>query len=166
VPRWQRSRFVGLAIGATVLLLALSAGSVGSGAGTTLRVSLPDGQVLLRVALPADAAFALRYRNSLYGSLAQERFVVMDDGALRLTELRAEELAVLEEYYAIATPARAVGGRLGLVADPAHVPEITALQVAATDRGARTLIVAGHDPIELWRFVDDRTPQVILEAEP
>jgi hypothetical protein len=161
----MRTRFVGLVLG-TVLLVALSAGSVTSGASPTLRISLPDGQVLLRVALPADAAFALRYRNSLYGSFAQERFVVMDDGRLRLTELRAEQLAVLEEYYAIATPARAVGGRLGLAADPAHVPEIGALQVAATDRGARTLIVAGLEPIELWRFVDDGAPHVLIEAEP
>jgi hypothetical protein len=132
----------------------------------SLRVGLPDGTTLATVPLPADGSFALRYRNSLYGTLAEERFVVTDRGELRVVELAADQLAVLEEYYAITTPARRDPDGIGWTAPPAHVPVIIELRIAATDLGERTLLVAGQPAIELWRFVEDGDPTVILELDP
>lgn len=161
--RW-RGRAAVLAIAIGVGLLTGTA-VVGGSSPATLRVSLPDGSVLARVPLPDDGSLALRYRNSLYGTVAEERFEATTDGRLRLVGLAAEQLAVLEEYYAIDTPARRVDGDLGWSADPAHVPVIETLRVAATDRGERTLHVAGHEPLELWRLVSDAAPSVLLSLE-
>lgn len=164
--RW-RGRSAALAVVAAVLALMMAAAAVGGISRPALRVSLPDGTVLATLTLPDDRTLSLRYRNSLYGTIAEERFTIVDDGRLRLTQLAAEQLAVLEEYYAIDTPARRAGaGELGWQADPAHSPVIGTLRVAATDRGERTLHVAGHEPVELWRFVDDAAPSVLLEIEP
>jgi hypothetical protein len=115
--------------------------------------------VIARVALPESGEFALRYRNSLYRSIAEERFNVTDDGRIMLTALAADELAVLEEYYAIDEPAiEAGGGARQWVAPPAQTVELRSLRVAA-------LLVKGHPPMELWRFVDDADPSVLLEVE-
>jgi hypothetical protein len=152
---------------AAVLALSIAAAAAGGGGSRqTLQVSLPEGTVLATIPLPDDGTVALRYRNSLYGTTAEERFTVTGDGRLRLSMLRAEQLAVLEEYYAIDAPARRIGADGFLwEADPARTPVISALRVAATDRGERTLHVAGHGPVELWRFVDDAAPSVVLEIE-
>ena len=46
-------------------------------------------------------------RNSIYGTLAEERYRVHEDGRFELVEIAAEQLAVLEEYYAVpGRPAR------------------------------------------------------------
>jgi hypothetical protein len=162
-PRWRRRRRV-VAISIACLLLS-SASVAADGSGTPgLRVSLPDGTPLATVRLPPDGAFALRYRNSLYGTLAEERFVVTSEGELRLVELAADQLAVLEEYYAITTPARRDQDRNGWTASPAHVPVIRQLRIAATDRGERTLLVDGQPAVELWRLVEDDGLTVILEV--
>jgi hypothetical protein len=152
---------------AAILMLGVAAAAVGRTA-PALRVALPDGREVASVRLPDDGTLALRYRNSLYGTLAEERFVATDDGRLRLVALRAEQLAVLEEYYAIDAPARRIGtDGLAWEAEPAAlVPPIETLRVAATDRGERTLLVPGQQPVELWRFVDDAAPSVMLEVEP
>jgi hypothetical protein len=162
--RWQGGSAL-LAISVSALLLA---GTVAADAParSALQLTLPDGTTLATVPLPPDGSFALRYRNSLYGTLAEERFVLTDGGELRLVELAAEQLAVLEEYYAITDPARPAHQGDGWTATPAHVPVITQLRVAATDLGERTLLVHGHTPIELWRFVEDHDPSVLLEAAP
>jgi hypothetical protein len=150
---------------AAALTLTIGAAAVGR-APPTLRIELPDGREVASVRLPDDGTLALRYRNSLYGTLAEERFAVTDEGRLRLVALRAEQLAVLEEYYAIDTPARRIGtDGLAWEADPALVPSIETLRVAATDRGERTLLVPGQPPVELWRFVGDAAPSVMLEVE-
>ena len=163
--RWRGGSAL-LAISIGGLLLASTVVADEGPAPPALRVTLPDGTMLATVPLPPDGSFALRYRNSLYGSLAEERFVVTADGELRLVELAAEQLAVLEEYYAITEPARRAGAGQGWTATPAHVPVITQLRIAATDRGERTLIVDGQPPIVLWRFVDDHEPSVLLELGP
>jgi hypothetical protein len=167
MDRW-RGRSTALAIVAASLVLALAAASAIARSGPTLEVSLPDGQLLARVTLPADGSFGLRYRNSLYGTLAEERFVVTDDGRIRLVSLAAEQLAVLEEYYAITQAARPATGadRLAWEARPAHVPTPDQLRVAATDRGERTLVVDGAPALALWRLVDDAAPTVVLEVAP
>lgn len=160
--RWRgRSAALAVAAAAAALVVATTAGA----SQPVLRVSLPDGSVLATVPLPGDE-LTLRYRNSLYGTLAEERFTVTDDGQLQLVGLAAEQQAVLEEYYAVDSPPRAADDGLAWVADPAREPVIGTLRVAATDRGERTLLVDGHEPIELWRFVEDGAPSVLLVIEP
>ena len=163
--RWPgRSAVLAIAIASTLLVVA-AAGAVGRDAQRSLVVSLPDGTEVARLALPDDGSFGLRYRNSLYGTLAEERFTVTASNELRLVRLTADQLAVLEEYYAIDEPARRSNGAHAWTADPAHVPVIRELRVAATDRGERTLLVEGAPPMELWRFVDDATPSVLLSVD-
>lgn len=160
--RW-RGRSAGLAIIAILLALPLAVAAAGRGVDPALVVRDPAGEVLHRVALPARE-FALSYRNSLYRSLAEERYAVADDGRLVLEQLAADELAVLEEYYAIDEPAaRSPNGRWE--AEPAREVSLDRLVVAATDLGRRTLLVEGRPPIELWRLVEDPNPSVTLEVE-
>jgi hypothetical protein len=150
------------------LLLGAVVWSSGAGAGSaaSLVVRDPDGRELLRAVVRAGDPVVLRYRNSLYGSLAEERFVV-EGGSLRLVELAADERAVLDEYYetvggAAALPASARAWR----ASPRTPLALTSLAIAATDLGGRTLLLRGHPPLELWRFVDDGRPTVVLTLEP
>jgi hypothetical protein len=132
-----------------------------------LAVRGPDDVLIARAPLSEGATVALRYRNSLYRSIAEERFAV-ERGELVLVSLAAQELAVLEEYYRIAGPARRDDGRgeLGWSARPEQMVRLQELRVAATDLGRRTLIVPGLPPVELWRVVDDRRPTVTLTVEP
>ena len=163
-PRWRR-RITVVVISIACLLLS-SAGAAARPDALRLRLALPDGTLLATVPLPADGSFALRYRNSLYGTLAEERFVVTDRGELLVVELAADQLAVLEEYYAIDEPAqRADADPRAWTAPPAHIPVITELRIAATDRGERTLLVTGQPAIDMTRFVQDSSPTVILELD-
>jgi hypothetical protein len=147
-----------------VLVAGAVAGTVDS-RGPALAVRDADGALLARIPLPADQDFALRYRNSLYGTLAEERFVVAERGQMRLVELAADQLAVLEEYYAVRHAVRAPwGSRRAWVAGPATAVELDQLSIAATDLGERTLLVAGRWPLPLWRLVDD-DPTVVLQIE-
>jgi hypothetical protein len=162
----------------TAPALALAALAVGAGAVGTARsgetgrdrravvVTDAGGDVLARVALPADR-FAVRYRNSLYGTLAEERYTVAS-GRFTLHELAADQLAVLEEYYAVPGPPRPApeGDRRAFVAapHPERSPTFDELSIAATDLGERTLLVPGSDPVELWRLVDDE-PTVVLQVD-
>lgn len=157
--------------------LALGAGAVGAGAvggagsgdrsqdGPVVVVTDAGGDVLARVALPGDR-FAVRYRNSLYGTLAEERYVVTVDGRFTLDELAADQLAVLEEYYAVPGPPRPApdGDRRAFVAapHPERAPSFEQLSIAATDLGQRTLLVPGSDEVDLWRLVDTDDPTVVL----
>lgn len=129
-------------------------------------VRAPDGALLARVTLPTSGRFALRYRNSLYGSLAEERFAATSDGSFRLHELAADELAVLEEYYAIPGPAARApsGDRRAWRARPADTPAFERLTIAATTLGERALVVAGREDVALWRLVGGE-PMVIIDLE-
>ncbi len=171
--RW-RGRRAGLAI---VLALATAAASasvlsaLGRGdtrTNSTLAVVVRDahGVLLVRVPLPATGLFALRYRNSLYGSFAEERFVATPDRRFHLLELAADELAVLEEYYAVPGPAEhaPAGDRRTWRARPADTSAFERLTIAATRLGERTLLVPGHEDVALWRLVD-REPGVVMELE-
>ena len=159
IRRW-RGRSVGLAI----LALLLLPGSAGSGQYPLLIVRGPDGTVLARMPL-ADGGFTLRYRNSLYRSTAEEHYAVAPEGMIELRSLAADELAVLEEYYAIDEPARPSqsGGR-AWTAEPARPVTIASLIVAATDLGRRTLLIDGQPELELWRLVRDDSPSVQLSV--
>lgn len=158
--RW-RGRSAGLAI-LTLLVVPLVA-LAGSGTHPQLLVRGPDGEVLAVVELP-DSTFTLSYRNSLYRSVAEERYSVSETGQITLGSLGADELAVLEEYYAIDEPARPGEGDRAWMADPARPVVLDELTVAATDLGRRTLLVDGAEPLELWRLVDDASPSVRLEV--
>jgi hypothetical protein len=164
--RW-RGRLGGLAIlavlAALIVPLALTAAAP---AAPALVVTGPDGSVLAERVLH-DGGFSLRYRNSLYRSLAEERYAVDSDGRLRLVELSADELAVLEEYYAIDRPAERQPDDAARAwrAEPAREVVIESLLVAATDLGQRVLLVDGAPPLELWRLVEDGDPSVRLEVK-
>ena len=126
-----------------------------------------EGRSLHAVALP-DSAFSLRYRNSIYGSLAEERFVVTDDGRIRLRALAAEDPAVLTEYYRLnGEPMRSDGGpdELGWTGVPEQDTVVDELEIAATELGERTLLVRGADPVALWRLVGEGEPGVVLSVE-
>ena len=69
-----------------------------------------DGGVLASMPL-AGARFAVSYRNSIYGTMAEERYAVLPDGRYRLVEIAADQLAVLEEYYAVPGAPRRVPRR-------------------------------------------------------
>ena len=160
--RW-RGRIAGLAILAALGPLTLTAAAVH--ADPILVVRGPDDRVLAEMPLP-DRAFTLRYRNSLYRSLAEEHYVVDAAGRIELVGLGADEVAVLEEYYAIDRPAwsASIGAARTWRADPARAVTIENLIVAGTDLGQRTLLVDGQTPLALWRLVGDRSPSVELEV--
>lgn len=165
---WDRR--VGLAAAALVAVGGL-AGALGlplAGASSdpaAVVVTDRDGDVLAEVPLPGDT-FAVRYRNSIYGTLAEERYRV-HDGRFALVTLAADQLAVLEEYYAVPAPTAAPeDDRRSYVAAPApgRAPTFTTLSIAATRLGERTLLVPGRAPVALWRLVDD-DPTIVLRIE-
>jgi hypothetical protein len=162
---WRTGLAAVLLVGG-VLAVAVVATTVVDRGRPALTVRDADGALLASVPLPADRGFALRYRNSLYGTLAEERFVVAEQGQLRLVELAADQLAVLEEYYAVTEPAiRAPrGSRRAWVAAPARTVELVELTIAATELGERTLLVPGRSPLPLWRLVE-ADPTVVLRVE-
>lgn len=127
-----------------------------------------DGGVLASVPLHGPR-FAVSYRNSIYGTRAEERYEVLPDGRYRLVQIAADQLAVLEEYYAVpGAPRRAAepDRREWVVPpDPAHPLVLESLSIAATDLGERTVHVPGAPPLELWRLVEDGQPFVVLDIE-
>jgi hypothetical protein len=153
-------------VAALLIAAVVSASVPAAGAGVHVFVRDEDGGVLARVSLPAGGLVTLRYRNSLYGSLAEERFVAQGD-ALRLVELAADERAVLDEYYVIDGGAERArpGDMRAWTGVPRDLVVLESLAVAATDLGRRELIVGGQRPIELWRLVDDREPTVLITLE-
>jgi hypothetical protein len=154
-----------LAVGLTGVAAAQAAQLAYIGPAVTVRDA--DGALLTRVPLPEDGTFAVSYRNSLYGTLAEERYRT-GDGRFVLVELAADQLAVLEEYYAVPGPVHATPAtdRRRWVARPAGAPEFTDLSVAATDLGERTLHVAGHPPVPLVPLASEPAdPTVVLAVE-
>ncbi|MBG6189600.1 hypothetical protein IWX64_000520 [Arthrobacter sp. CAN_A212] len=127
-----------------------------------------DDGGLATVALPGDT-FAVSYRNSLYGTLAEERYTVLPDGSFRLDQIAADQLAVLEEYYGVPgapTPADPTDRRKYVVdPDPEHPAVFNDLSIAATDLGERTLHLPGAAPVSLWSLVDDDQPFILLDIK-
>jgi hypothetical protein len=165
----RRGRSTGLAVALAagmVLTVALVLASGRDRARPALTVRDGDGALLATVPLPPGRRFALRYRNSVYGTLAEERFVVADGGRFRLVGLAADQLAVLEEYYAVTEPAVRTppGSRRAWSAPPATDVVLDELSIAATDLGQRTLLVADRPPLPLWQLVD-ADPTVVLAVE-
>jgi hypothetical protein len=154
-----------VAAAAVCAAVLLGSGCAGADLGAALTVRDGGGALLTRVPLPA-AGFAVSYRNSLYGTLAEERYLAREGGRFGLVELAADQLAVLEEYYAVPGPVRAAppGDRRRFVAEPRDHPEFDELAIAATDLGERTLHVPGHAPVPLPPLVTDGVT-VVLDVE-
>ena len=155
-----------------VLPLALAGGApavAASGNGEqSVTVRTPDGGLVAQVPLRGNG-FAVSYRNSVYGTVAEERYRVAPDGRFELVELAADQSAVLEEYYAVPGAPRPApaGDRRAYVAapDPARPAVFGDLNIAATDLGERTLWVPGSAPVHVWQRVVGDNPTVLLEIE-
>ena len=159
-----------------IVVFVLAAGVAGgalavaaSGNGEqSVTVRTPDGELLAQVPLQGDR-FAVSYRNSIYGTLAEERYRVEPDGRFELVEIAADQLAVLEEYYAVPGAPRPApdGDRRAYVVDPdpARPAVFDGLNVAATDLGERTLWVPGFPPVPVWQRVVSENPTVLLQIE-
>lgn len=158
MDRWRGRRLAGLAV--VILLLGLTAAVAARDGGERwIVVRDATGGELARAMLPASGEMAMRYRNSVYESLAEEHFQVAGDH-LRLVELRAEELAVLEEYYTAVGASRSppMGDwRIAVERPPIALP----LRVQATELGQRTLLTEAGE-IELWRLVAGRDDTVVI----
>lgn len=127
-----------------------------------------DGDALATIPLEGDS-FAVSYRNSIYRTLAEERYEVQADGSYQLVQIAAEQLAVLEEYYGVpGAPRRAPEGdrrRWVVAPDPTRPAVFTDLSIAATDRGERVLHVPGSEPVALWRLVEDSDPYLSIDIK-
>jgi hypothetical protein len=151
---------------AAILAAALlGSGCAGAEPGPALTVRDGGGVLLTRVPLPAPE-FAVSYRNSVYGTVAEERYHVREGGRFGLVELAADQLAVLEEYYAVPGPVRGApsGDRRRWLAEPRDHPVFDELAIAATALGERTLHVPGQPPIPLPPLVTDEVT-VVLDVE-
>ncbi|MDK3258867.1 hypothetical protein [Blastococcus capsensis] len=163
-----------LLIGMLALLAAIAAAggvvavATGGEGEQAVTVRGPEGELIARVPLDGDT-FAVGYRNSIYRTLAEERYRVLPDGRFELVELAAEQVAVLEEYYAVPGAPRPSppGDRLPFVVepDPSRPAVFDDLHIAATDLGERTLFVPGSDPVPIWQRVVTEDPSVILDIE-
>ena len=161
---------VTLTVGAFGLVTAFGpVGASADGGGERMIVVRDqDGDVLTSLPLNGDS-FSVSYRNSIYQTMAEERYVVAADGKYELVEIAADQLAVIEEYYAVPdAPRRASpGDRRAYVVepDPRHPAVFEALSIAATDLGERTIHIPGSSPYALWQLVDDAAPYLVLEIE-
>lgn len=132
-----------------------------------ISITNDDGE-LARVPL-AGTSFSVSYRNSIYGTRAEERYTLEPDGTFVLDQIAADQLAVLEEYYAVPSAPSAAGAddrREWVVEpDPSRPAVFEKLSIAATDLGHRTLHVEGAPPLELWSLVQDDNPFVELDLK-
>ena len=158
MDRWRGRHLAGLAV--VVLLLGLTAAVAARDGGERwIVVRDATGAELTRALLPESGEMAMRYRNSVYESLAEEHFRV-DGDHLRLVELRADELAVLEEYYTAVGASRSEGPRSWRIAVERPLIALP-LRVQATELGQRTLLTEAGD-IELWRLVAGRDDTLVI----
>jgi len=161
-----------LLVALLVVTTALAGGALAvaaSGNGEqSVTVRTANGELIARVPLRGDR-FAVSYRNSVYGTFAEERYRVEPDGRFELVEIAADQTAVLEEYYAVPGAPRPApdGDRRAYVADPdPDRPAVFGvLNIAATDLGERTLWVPGSPPVPVWQRVVSENPTVLLEIE-
>jgi len=166
MDRWRGRRLAGLA--AIVLVASAMAGAAAMARENDTRwIVVRDraGAELTRAPLPRSNELALRYRNSIYRSIAEEHFQVEADH-LDLVELRAEELAVLEEYYTAVGGVRDGSDRSMWSVEVERPPIELPLRIQATALGERTLLTS-EEEVSLWRLVADRDDTlVVLSIEP
>ncbi len=161
MDRWRGRRLAGLAVAVVAVMAVFVAIAMASDVGSRwIVVRDAAGAELARAELPPSAEFSMRYRNSVYQSIAEERFRVSGD-RLNIVELRAEELAVLEEYYtavgAVEEPDASLKWRIAVKRPTIALP----LRVQATELGERTLMAAETE-IALWRLVAGRDDTVVV----
>ena len=168
MDRWRGRRLASLALAALLAATTTGATLAARDAQRWIVVRDSAGIELARVALPPTGEFGLRYRNSVYGSIAEEWFRV-DGDRLILQRLAADELAVLEEYY-VAVGAVGAGPeadrRWSVAAE--RLPVDLPLHVRATALGERTLLSGGTE-LALWRLVaasDDSLVVLFVEGSP
>jgi hypothetical protein len=162
MDRWRGRRRAGLAV--VAILAAATAGAVAmdrDGDQRWIVASDGAGIELARVALAPSREFALRYRNSVYESSAEEHFRVEDDH-LDLVLLAADERAVLEEYYTAFGSAgddrrSNLAWSVAVQRPPIELP----LRVQATALGERTLVTADGE-LSLWRLVTGSDDTVVI----
>lgn len=159
--RWRGRRAAGLAVVALLGAVIAGAARASDERASWLVVRDEAGVELVRVEVPASHEFSLRYRNSIYQSLAEEQFS-LSDGRLTLVSLAAEELAVLEEYYGAFGASRSGSGwKVPVQRPPVDLP----LRIQATALGERTLLVDDQELV-LWQLVGGRDDtSVILSVE-
>lgn len=164
--RWRGRRRAGLAavvVGAAVLSGTVATSVLAAPQWVVVRDS--TGMELARAQLPPSGAFTLRYRNSLYGSLVEERFRAAGNHLAQVS-LAAQELAVLEEYYGAvgASPTDAPAG-LGWEVAIDRPPVALPLRVQATALGERELVTEAGT-LSLWRLVEGHdSTRVVLTVE-
>ena len=160
MDRWRGRRLAGLALAGVIAISAGGGAPPDAGSGWVV-VRDAHGVELARAPLTGSEGFALRYRNSLYHSIAQERFEVVGS-QLRLVSLEAQEPAVLEEYYgAFGAERDASGSDLAWSVAVERPPISLPLRVQATRLGERTLVT--HDgPVPLWRLVAGRDDTLVI----
>jgi hypothetical protein len=160
--RWRGRRLAGLAMVAVLAASAAVAVTAARDPGRhVLVVRDADGVELARADLPSSGTFALRYRNSLYRSLAEEHFHVEGD-RLQLVALAADELAVLEEYYtAVGGERNGASSRRKWTVAVERPPNALPLRIQATALGERTLLTSTAE-IQLWRLVANRDDTLVL----
>jgi hypothetical protein len=160
--RWRGRRAAGLAVVVLVGSLIVAAAAWARDDSEPWLVVRDDGGTeLARVALPESRELTLRYRNSIYHSLAEEHFHV-SGRMLDLVALSAEEPAVLEEYYGAFGASRDdTAGDLAWSVAVERPLFTLPLRIQATALGERTLLVDG-DEIPLWQLVAGRDDTVVV----
>jgi hypothetical protein len=140
--RWVAATAAVVLLAAGLATLALTR----PGGPPAVMVAAGDGDEVLRVPLPADGRFELRYVHSVYRAEAAERFAAEPGGGFRLVAIASPSEAVLD-YYDVQGARTAEGDRLRL--DLAAPQRFERLPLVATTTGRRTL-VAGGAQVPLW----------------
>ena len=164
MDRWRGRRRAGL-VALTLLAVALTGAVALSRDGGAHWIVVRDGggAELARAALPASGEFVLRYRNSVYDSLADEHYRASSDH-LELVRLSADELAVLEEYSTAVGAVRDTSASDLAWSVAVERPSIALpLRIQATELGERTLLTANGE-IALWRLVAGRDESLVILA--
>jgi hypothetical protein len=140
--RWVASAAAVVLLAAGLATLALTRPD----RAPALVVAADDGDEVLRVPLPADGRFELRYVHSVYRAEAAERFTAEPGGGFRLVAVASPSEAVLD-YYDVQGARTTEPGRLRL--DLAMPQRFDKLPLVATTTGRRTL-VAGAAQVPLY----------------
>lgn len=127
-------------VGALFTLLAALVAYV-SDWGTSVVVRDFEERTTSRYPLPGSGEFEIEYMHSYYQALAAEHFVADEDGSFELFEVSSPSEAVLD-YYEMEGRKENGGDPLRLVSEESQ--RFETLPMIATEKGKRTLVVAGE----------------------
>lgn len=135
-----------------IAFVVLAAVSCSHGNSTDTRLSVvvreANGDELLRAALPGSGRFGISYRHSYYDAPAVERFSVARGArkpVLELVEISSPHDGVLD-YYELEGDKRRDGETSGWTSLlPVERQRFETLPLIATEKGRRTLVVAGEE---------------------